>query len=252
MGASLSSGSFTDGWHSVVGTWDGTTETLYLDGISRASRTPTGLNIAAGDFVVGRTIGDAYFKGWVDDILIANRALSATEVAALGTLGLGNSSLPEGTALRVGAGAVMDLSGVRQTVAALGGSGTVTGGTLTVTGRLTPGDADTVIGSLTVDGGLVLAAGVTNVFACTAAVSDVVHIAGTLTLQGMNAVQISLVETQPPRQTTLFTFESLAGEANLSSWAVTGIPNGYRIRLAARTNDIVLTATPMGTLVTLY
>jgi autotransporter-associated beta strand protein len=251
MGATLPNGSFTDGWHSVVGTWDGTTETLYLDGVNRASRTTSGFAVTAGDFVVGRTIGDAFFKGWVDDVLIADRALSATEIATLGIRGLNTSSLPAGTALRVRTGAVMDLSGVRQTVAALGGSGTVTGGTLTVTGRLTPGDTNTVVSALTVSGGLVLAAGVTNAFDCTSVNSDVVNVFGTLTLQGANTVQMTLAGAQtPPPQVTLFTFDSLVGGTNLTNWTVTGLSNGYRVRLTARANDIVLTSSLMGTMMT--
>ena len=250
MGATLPSGSFTDGWHSVVGTWDGTTETLYLDGVNRASRTTTGLNVAAGDFVVGRTISDAFFKGWVDDILIADRALSSTEIATLGIRGLNTSSLPVGTALRVSAGAVMDLSGFRQTVAALSGGGTVTGGTLTVTGRLAPGDSGAVIGALTVMSDLVLAAGVTNAFDCTSATSDVVQVSKSLTLKGPGVIQLSLGEAQqPPRQITLFTFDTLSGGSNVTSWSVSGISNGYRTRLVAREKDIILTSVLKGLLV---
>jgi len=78
--ATLASGNFFDGWHSVVGTWDGTTQKLYLDGVA-TTRNPTPLNIRTDMFIVGKTTNDTNFKGWIDDLLILNRAMSATEVA---------------------------------------------------------------------------------------------------------------------------------------------------------------------------
>ena len=251
FGANIPGGSFTDGWHSVVGTWDGTTEIIYIDGVNKASRNPTGLNIGTNNFVVGRTIGDANFKGWVDDLLIANRALTASEIASLNTFDFRDCKLPTGTSVQVANGAVLDLNGNSQSVASLSGSGTVTGGTLTVTGRLTPGDTNTVISALTVHSGLVLAAGVTNAFDCTSTASDVVNVAGTLTLQGAGTVQVSLSDAHhPPQLVTLFTFSTLAGGGNLAGWNVVGTSGGYTAKLIARANDIVLTISPVGTLIT--
>ena len=133
----------------------------------------------------------------------------------------------------------------------MSGSGTVTGGTLTVTGRLTPGDTNTVISALTVHSGLVLAAGVTNAFDCTSTASDVVNVAGTLTLQGAGTVQVSLSDAHhPPQLVTLFTFSTLAGGGNLAGWNVVGTSGGYTAKLIARANDIVLTISPVGTLIT--
>jgi len=94
FGATLASGNFFDGWHSVVGTWDGAVEKLYLDGIATTrSPNPTGLNVGTSIFVVGKTTNDANFKGWIDDLLIVNRALSATEVAAYQTNGAGSATV---------------------------------------------------------------------------------------------------------------------------------------------------------------
>lgn len=83
FGATLPSGNFFDGFHSVIGTWDGTNEILYLDGVA-TQRTPgpTGLNIGTGTFVVGKTTADVNFKGWIDNLMILNRAITPTEVAA--------------------------------------------------------------------------------------------------------------------------------------------------------------------------
>ena len=94
FGATLASGNFFDGFHSVVGTWDGTVEKLYLDGIATTrSPNPTGLNVGTSMFIVGKTTNDNNFKGWVDDLLIVNRALSATEVAAYQTNGAGSATV---------------------------------------------------------------------------------------------------------------------------------------------------------------
>ena len=94
FGATLASGNFFDGWHSVVGTWDGTTEKMYLDGIATTrSPNPTGLNVGTSMFIVGKTTNDANFKGWVNDLLIVNRALSAAEVAAYQTNGAGSATV---------------------------------------------------------------------------------------------------------------------------------------------------------------
>jgi hypothetical protein len=81
-GATLPGGTFQDGWHSVVGTWDGTTRKLYLDGIERDSIAYASPAVGSSSFVVGRTLNDANFNGWLDELLIASRALTPEEVGA--------------------------------------------------------------------------------------------------------------------------------------------------------------------------
>ncbi len=248
--ATLPSGSFTDGWHSVVGTWDGATRQIYIDGVSRYSLSASGLDVGTNDFVVGKTTNDANFKGWIDDLLIANRALTATEIISLNTVGIRDCTLPSGTALQVATGAVLDLNNNSQTVASLSGSGGVTGGVLTVIKRLSAGEADGAIGSLTVSSGLTLAAGITNAVDCTALTFDMVRVQGALTLQGSGTVALSLADSQkPPREITLFTFSSLIGGPNLSAWTVTGVPNGYRARMTAQVDAIILNLGRVGTMV---
>ncbi len=88
FGGTLPSGNFFDGWHSVVGTWDGTTETLYLDGVQRAQRNPSQPNISGNNFFIGRALFDGdYFKGWIDDVLIMDRAMNQAEATAYNTFG---------------------------------------------------------------------------------------------------------------------------------------------------------------------
>ena len=70
-------------WHHLVITWDGATRTMYVDGDNVGTRPGSGLNAQASHFVVGKTIADAHFKGWIDDLLIASRAFDPTEVTSL-------------------------------------------------------------------------------------------------------------------------------------------------------------------------
>ncbi len=104
IGATLPSGNFKDGWHHVVGTWDGTTRRLYCDGELRNSDSTYTPNFGNEQFQIGTTLGDANFTGWIDDVLIANRAFSGQEIATLYQDG-GIGSTQSDT------GAILDVSG---------------------------------------------------------------------------------------------------------------------------------------------
>jgi hypothetical protein len=75
-------------WHLLVGTWDGGSMTLYVDGVQRgASTTPgpistptTGLTSAIGANGTGSA---NFFGGRVDEVEMSQTALSAAQVAAL-------------------------------------------------------------------------------------------------------------------------------------------------------------------------
>ena len=75
-------GDFRSAWHAVAGTWDGATRKIYIDGLLQASDTPGDPAISTANFRVGTTLADENFKGWIDELLIVNRALTATEVGA--------------------------------------------------------------------------------------------------------------------------------------------------------------------------
>ncbi|HXC97901.1 MAG TPA: LamG-like jellyroll fold domain-containing protein, partial [Verrucomicrobiae bacterium] len=68
-------------WHAIVVTWDGTTQTMYVDGVGVGTRTPAGPNIQSANFIVGKTTADVNFKGWMEDLLIANTALTPADIA---------------------------------------------------------------------------------------------------------------------------------------------------------------------------
>ena len=112
-------------WHHIAVTWNGTTQAMYVDGGPVGTIPRTGLNAQATNFFVGKTTADIGFKGWIDNVLIANRALSASEIADLRMEVRSSNLLPADTTVQVSTGAVLDLNGVSQTVCGLSGSGRV-------------------------------------------------------------------------------------------------------------------------------
>ncbi|HUD47494.1 MAG TPA: LamG-like jellyroll fold domain-containing protein [Candidatus Baltobacteraceae bacterium] len=68
-------------WHAVAVTWDGTTQTMYVDGVDVGTRTPSAPYIQSSGFVVGKTTADVNFQGWLEDLLIANIALTPADIA---------------------------------------------------------------------------------------------------------------------------------------------------------------------------
>jgi hypothetical protein len=78
-------------WYHIVGTWDGTTRTIYVNGVAEGtnntaqSRANVGGNTAIGR--PGSYTGGLYFPGVIDDVRIYNRALTAAEVTRLYNLG---------------------------------------------------------------------------------------------------------------------------------------------------------------------
>src|SRR5581483_1429427 len=69
-------------WHAIAVTWDGTTQTMYVDGANVGTRVPTAPNVQSIGFIVGKTTADVDFKGWLEDLLIANIALTPADIAA--------------------------------------------------------------------------------------------------------------------------------------------------------------------------
>jgi len=69
-------------WHAIVATWDGTNQILYVDGVNVGSRIPAAPSVQGVAFLVGQTVGDNNeFQGWLEDMLIANAALTPAEIA---------------------------------------------------------------------------------------------------------------------------------------------------------------------------
>jgi hypothetical protein len=76
----------TGTWYHLAGTWDGTTMTLYLNGVAVATNVPgaTPVSDGGGELSIGADIGNGiYFPGTIDDVRVYNRALTASEVWSL-------------------------------------------------------------------------------------------------------------------------------------------------------------------------
>jgi concanavalin A-like lectin/glucanase superfamily protein/hemolysin type calcium-binding protein len=74
-------------WHGVVGTFDGTTVRLYVDGAEVASGTPAPTTVAYGLPDDDLTLGTANcpgtsYTGGIDDVRVYQRVLGAAEVAS--------------------------------------------------------------------------------------------------------------------------------------------------------------------------
>ncbi|MEY3640414.1 MAG: hypothetical protein RLZZ199_219 [Actinomycetota bacterium] len=77
----------TGRWYHVVATFNGTTRAVYLDGSLLRSDTPGANNATATNFAVGKTFGNEYFKGLLDEVAIYNRALTTSEIGVLASGG---------------------------------------------------------------------------------------------------------------------------------------------------------------------
>jgi hypothetical protein len=69
-------------WYHVAGVYDGATMKLYINGVLNASGNKTGnIGYSALPLTIGaaRTSGD-YYKGWLDEVAIFNRALQEQEI----------------------------------------------------------------------------------------------------------------------------------------------------------------------------
>jgi hypothetical protein len=67
-----------ENWRHVAGTWDGTTQRLYVDGVLRASATPPGALGEADRLAIGSGVEPMH--GWLQDVRVYDRALSEDEV----------------------------------------------------------------------------------------------------------------------------------------------------------------------------
>ena len=71
-------------WHHIVGSWDGSTKRIYVDGILRNSASKSGnlvtqsTGAAVGRF--GGTTTGYYFGGYIPKVSVYNRGLTASEI----------------------------------------------------------------------------------------------------------------------------------------------------------------------------
>ena len=79
------------GWHFIVGTWDGATIRLYVDGVLRSSVAHSGsiMSVPVNTYLGQCGDGSRKFIGYLDEMGIYNRAISQTEITALYNAGVG-------------------------------------------------------------------------------------------------------------------------------------------------------------------
>ena len=75
---------YTNRWYHIGLTWDGTEYVVYIDGVSKASGSYTGLSILGPVADIGNDGSPAYrdesFNGLIDDVRIYNRVLDANNI----------------------------------------------------------------------------------------------------------------------------------------------------------------------------
>lgn len=81
----LTTGDGADGWHFVAATFDNVShyQAIYIDGVLAGSRFAWGLNAQASNFFVGKTVGNEFFNGQLDNTAIFNQALSMAQLQAI-------------------------------------------------------------------------------------------------------------------------------------------------------------------------
>lgn len=71
-------------WHHLAATYDGTEIKIYIDGVLKATSPASGnLNHRIATVQIGSQASINYFSGTLDEVMLYNRALSATEVTQL-------------------------------------------------------------------------------------------------------------------------------------------------------------------------
>jgi hypothetical protein len=78
---SPASGTTVGAWTHYCGTWDGSTSTVYINGAYSASLSAPGTSL--GSLSSALVIGPSNTGNIIDDVLIFNRALTATEIKKL-------------------------------------------------------------------------------------------------------------------------------------------------------------------------
>ncbi|NBO27032.1 MAG: hypothetical protein EBU96_09645, partial [Actinobacteria bacterium] len=73
----------TNTWIYVIATYDGTTQRIYVNGTQIVSRTVSAPSVDNVNFRIGTTNNSEWFYGTLDDIVIYNRGLSASEISSL-------------------------------------------------------------------------------------------------------------------------------------------------------------------------
>ena len=80
--SSIGSLSPTDSWLNAVAKFDGTTRSIWVNGVSIGSDTPVGHNVTNSDIQIAKTYSNEYLQGNIAQVLIYDVALSDAEILA--------------------------------------------------------------------------------------------------------------------------------------------------------------------------
>ncbi|HVW82570.1 MAG TPA: LamG-like jellyroll fold domain-containing protein [Candidatus Paceibacterota bacterium] len=138
-------------WHYATLAWDGSTVALYLDGkleTSQAQSAPVAYYDTNAGAYIGRASGsvkNGYANGLIDDVRLYNRALSASEIAALA---LGSAPPPPTASLSanpssIAAGQSSTLTWSSTGADSCSGTGFSTGGAVSGSASVTPAQTTT-------------------------------------------------------------------------------------------------------------
>ncbi len=158
--------------------------------------------------------------------------------------------LPVTSSITVLPGATVNLNGQSQSLVTLSGGGTVSNGALLISGAvdLTNG----VVQTTSVNGNLTLTPSAALRVDKSASDSDQVAVQGALTIQGANTVHLETLDSaMPPFRVTLFTFGTISGAENLSTWTVELPPalQNYETRFHEENNQVYVNVFLAGTVI---
>src|SRR6202000_1877200 len=133
----------TGTWHHIVYTYDGTTNTLYVDGVSKGTSTTAHQSASILKAYLGTwTPNNDMLNGSLDEVRVYNRALGSSEISTLasksdlsvpagGTQSFSDACVVAGDFI-IGSGTVTGAGNL-----SIGGSFVNTGGTFSGTGTVT-------------------------------------------------------------------------------------------------------------------
>jgi len=148
--------------------------------------------------------------------------------------------------VRVAAGATFELGGFTQNTRELAGGGTISGGTVSVSGVVNL--SDPASGTLTVNGDLVIEDGATVLVGD----GNTVDVNGTLTVGGHGLIAWPEGVTPVVGRTAVFTYDMIEGAGNLSLWTGTeNYASRFHMRAYADAGTVYVLVKPQGTLMLL-
>jgi hypothetical protein len=234
---------------------------VYVNGLSDSNNglpafTSQEYDTGLASFTLGNIAPGSGYRGniQVGEVLVYDTALSdATRVKVesylrskwLGASEASVSILPVNSAVRIAAGAALNLGGMEQTVRSVSGCGTISNGTLTVTQTLAPGNTN-AIGVLTLPSSPIVSGTTLLVDVSPNGLSDRLVVTGDLSLSDLFVQIVNPGLLSAWRRYTLLTCSgALTGEL------MTTLPANWMLRYDRTARTVTLYYPNPGTLINL-